>query len=482
MYTKKKLLTDDTDIENLIRTIAITTWKQRINPKKSFNDLRSINETLTSLLNNHRTSNDFKKLINAFEGSNEFVIQAIVREHKKYLNRYFDIPKDLYQRYVLSMDNMFIDWNNAKYKGNIRDYLTTLEDYIEILKEMSIFLGYKGHPYEAFLSEFIPEITLDEMEKIMDELEFTALKQLNRNNNNNRCILYKKYSKEIQTKLMESVLQDLGFDFSKGLIVESSHAFMMKLNSNDVRLAISANEYNLADTLYSTLHEFGHAIYEQNISYKEGILSRGISHDFHEAQAKLFETFIGKKDGFINYFSLKAKGFFPELKDDEIDKMFNEILKVNKSLVRTNADEASFILHIIMRYRLEKGLIGGTLSVKDIDDYWQKMCYEYFGKLPSEFNESAYQDVHWGIGNFGHFPSYIIGLVYGAHIYKLLDNEIPLLENKICEGKFKDIHHWLTKNIYSHGSIFTSSELFEKLSNEKPNTGPLLSYLKELKN
>lgn len=478
-YYEDILITDKT-VENYIRAIAFLSWENRVgrfsqNQKK---EIGALITTLSTTLHKIRTDENFSKKLNtSFFMSHEQ--QSIIRQHKKYLTTHKQIPSTIYEEYIQNLNDSYEAWKDAKEKSDFSIYSPFLKRSIDYLKLIAENVGYLYHPYDVSLANFNDDLNTKKLDKMFQNIEIFSLDLIKKNQN----LVTEDYShleikEDKQEEIVKGILEQIGFDFKRGQLDKALHPFMMKISSEDVRIATKFNLTNIYQSISFAIHEFGHAVYEQNISYKEGILSRGISHSFHEGQAKLFENFIGRSKEFWKYFLPFLKKELPSIfKEVDLNFVLNHLNNINLNLQRVKADEVTYNLHIIMRYKIEKLLIGGELNIIDLEEYWIEKSKEYFGRPPQNASEGILQDMHWSIGNFGHFPTYILGMVYAAQIYNQIELENPNFKTNIANGDFGGVLSWLTKNIYTHGRLYSVSDLMLRVCGEEINEKYLLTYL-----
>ena len=294
--------------------------------------------------------------------------------------------------------------------------------------------------------------------------------------------LHKHYPEADQLAFGAQVVEQLGYDFNRGRIDKTHHPFMTKFSLGDVRITTRVKENDFGECLFSNMHEAGHAMYEQGIdmSYEGMPLGGGTSAGVHESQSRLWENIVGRSRGFWEYMypSLQAK--FPEqLKGVSLDTFYAAINKVEKSLIRTDADEVTYNLHVMLRFDFELQLLEGSLSVRDLPEAWHERFEHDFGIVPPNDSDGVLQDVHWYAGVIGgSFQGYTLGNILSAQFYNSALKAHPEIPNEIAHGKFSTLHGWLRENIYRHGSKFTAPEIVERASGSTLTIEPYINYLK----
>ncbi|WP_341349490.1 carboxypeptidase M32 [Clostridium celatum] len=297
----------------------------------------------------------------------------------------------------------------------------------------------------------------------------------------NREFLNGHFDTNKQKELSLEILKSIGFDLNAGVLDESVHPFTINISKNDVRLTTNYHEDEFTSALYSTIHEGGHGIYEQNIGddLKDTGLQAAISMAIHESQSRFYENIIGRSKEFCSYLLPLAKKYFKDFDSVNLEEFYEAINYVEPSLIRTEADELTYSLHIIIRYEIEKELINGDISVDDLPELWNKKYREYLGVEASNYSEGILQDVHWSGGMFGYFPSYALGNIYGAQMYYKLLEEKPEVMNEVAKGDFNTVKVWLNEKVHKNGKLYTPNELIKNITGEELNAKYFIKYLKE---
>jgi len=294
-------------------------------------------------------------------------------------------------------------------------------------------------------------------------------------------MLHKHYPDAEQMTFSAEVVKELGYDFNRGRIDKTRHPFMTKFSLGDVRITTRVQENDLGDCLFSNMHESGHAMYEQGIdmSYEGLPLGGGTSAGVHESQSRLWENIVGRSHGFWEYMYPKLQAHFPDqLNGVSPDAFYAAINKVEKSLIRTDADEVTYNLHVMLRFDFEVQLLEGSLSIRDLPEAWFERFEHDFGITPPNDRDGVLQDVHWYDGIIGGaFQGYTLGNILSAQFYSAALKAHPEIPEEIKSGKFSTLHGWLRENIYRHGSKFTAPEITERVSGSPLTIEPYINYL-----
>jgi carboxypeptidase Taq len=295
--------------------------------------------------------------------------------------------------------------------------------------------------------------------------------------------LKRHYPEDQQRAFGEMVIQRYGYDFNRGRQDKTHHPFMTKFSLGDVRITTRFNERDLGDGLFSTLHEAGHALYEQGIRAEfEGTpLAGGTSSGAHESQSRMWENIVGRSRGFWEHFYPQLQQTFPQqLGDVSLDTFYRAINKVQRSLIRVDADEVTYNLHVMMRFDFELALLEGQLPIRDLPDAWHERMQSDLGIAPPDDRDGVLQDVHWFGGLIGGaFQGYTIGNILSAQFFESATRAHPSIEGEIARGEFGTLHGWLKQNVYQYGRVYTAPELVERATGGPLSFAPYIRYLRE---
>lgn len=296
------------------------------------------------------------------------------------------------------------------------------------------------------------------------------------------AVLHRHFPEAQQLAFAEAIIKEFGYDFQRGRQDKTHHPYMTKFSLGDVRITTRIDEQDLGNGLFSTLHESGHAMYEQGInpSYEGTPLANGTSAGVHESQSRLWENIVGRSRGFWHYYYPKLQAAFPgQLDDVALDDFYRAINRVSRSLIRTEADQVTYDLHVMIRFDLELALLEGTLEVKDLPEAWDNRYEADLGIRPPNVHDGVLQDVHWFAGIVGGaFQGYTLGNIISAVVYREALKAHPEIPAEISGGKFDTLHNWLRENIYQHGSKFTPNELIERVTGGPLTIEPYIGYLR----
>lgn len=408
----------------------------------------------------------------------------IINEARYQLDRISKIPVDEHRAYTELTSKATVIWEEAKEKADFDLFAPYLEKIVEFKRKFADYYGYEDHPYNAHLEDFERGMTVEVLDKFFEELKSTIVpivKAVGQKNQPMDDFLYLSYPVDKQKEISENILYSIGFDKNAGEMKESEHPFTMGLDVSDVRLTTHYYQNHLTSALFSTIHEGGHGIYEQNFSddIAGTILADGTSAGIHESQSRLYENNLGRSEAFWSYFYPELQSRFKKQLDRvELPLFLSAINKAEPSLIRVEADELTYSLHIMVRYELEKALIEGSLEVKDLKKAWNDKMDEYLGIVPESDDLGVLQDVHWSDGLFGYFPSYALGTAYAAQIERALSKEVDL-EDCLRSGNFDPIKTWLNEKIHKYGLTKTADEIIEIATGERFDAKYYTEYLKD---
>lgn len=377
-------------------------------------------------------------------------------------------------------------WVKAREANDFKLFLPYLEKIVKLKQKEAKLIGYKDSPYDALIDEYEPGMTTAEAAKILNDLKdflvpfLKSIKQTKTKFDVKK--LKGKFSISEQEEFNKLIVDKMGFDLEAGRLDKAVHPFASGLHPYDVRLTTRYAEDDILYAVGSTVHEAGHGIYEQGLSAEHfgTPLCESVSYGIHESQSRLWENNIGKGLPFWKYFYPKLQKKWPKpfarVPLEEFYKIYNQ---VEPSLIRTESDEVTYNLHIIVRFEIEKEMIEGSIDLADLPKIWRAKMKEYLGiDVPTD-SLGVLQDVHWSGGGIGYFPTYSFGNLYAAQFYAAMKKAIPDIDKQIAKGEFGQIRSWLNKHIHAHGKTYTAGALVKKVTGEDLNSRYFADYLKE---
>jgi carboxypeptidase Taq len=473
-------------IADIRYSVALLQWDQETYMPISGADFRSRQiATLSELAHTRFTAATFGRLLENLRSRNDLgeEQQVNIGLSSYDFGQQVKLPATFVRKISETTSKAYHAWIDARKANDFRIFSPSLEALVTLKKEEAELLGYEGHPYNALLNQFERSCTIAILDAAFSQLlpplqrllgKIGQCKQVDDH-------FLKQYYPEIdQWQFGMDLLQRMGFDLNAGRQDKSEHPFTINFNSRDVRITTRVDEQDMSNMTWSTIHELGHALYEQGLpSGQYGLpLGEYSSLGIHESQSRLWENNVGRSRAWTKNFLPVLHQYFPsQLGKISEDHFYKAINQVKPSLIRTEADELTYHFHIIIRYELEKALIGGTLSVKDIPEFWNAKYEQYLGVKVPDDRSGCLQDVHWSHGSFGYFPTYIMGSLYAAQFFAAASSAIPGLDQQLEKGLFSELLEWLRKNIHIHGRRYTSEELCRNITGEGINSSYFMQYV-----
>lgn len=392
------------------------------------------------------------------------------------------VPADFVAKFTRVTAMAHETWAHARAEANFAHFESTLAEVVEMAQQMAEFLGYEEHPYDALLGRFEPGMTTARVGDIF-EAHRPALVDLIGAISVAPQVddrpLHQPFAVDQQRDFALSMVRKMGFDFSRGLQAVSVHPFCTNFSVNDVRITTRFEPDFLNPALFGMMHEAGHAMYEQGVAQAlDGTpLANGTSLGVHESQSRMWENIVGRSKGFWKWALPQLQERFPALADVSLDAFYRAINKVERSFVRVEADEATYNLHIILRFEIEKDLLTGKLAVKDLPREWNNRFEQYFGVVPPNDALGVLQDIHWSSGLMGYFPTYALGNLLSVQYYNQALKAHPSLPEEFENGQFDTLLTWLRTNIHQHGRKFTAEELTQRITGGAIDPAPYMTYL-----
>lgn len=413
------------------------------------------------------------------------ITKAVYEHVKKEFDKNKKIPQNEYAAYVILQNKAESAWPLAKQKGDFKAFLPYLEQLVEANRKFVEYWGYDKHPYDTLLDMYEPGMTVEVLDRVFSQVKeaiVPLIKQISEQPPVDTSFLTEYFSKDGQKQFSLDILKQMGYDFDAGRLDETTHPFATGINPGDVRVTTKYNEHDFTSAVFGTIHEGGHALYEQNIS--ESLvgtpLCTGTSMGIHESQSLFFENLVGRNLHFWkkNYdlFKSYTNGQFDDV---SIEEFYQAINQSKPSLIRIESDELTYPLHIIIRYEIEKGLFTGEIEPKDLETVWNEKYEQYLGVKPAHAGEGVLQDIHWAGGSFGYFPSYSLGLMYAAQLKHSMLKDLPNFDELLEEGNIAPIKEWLTTHVHQYGAMKKPLEIIKDATNEELNPQYLIDYLEK---
>ncbi|GDX79532.1 carboxypeptidase M32 [Deltaproteobacteria bacterium] len=471
------------ELDALAGASSVLEWDQQTQaPPKSADSRGEQSALLQRIYHERFTAPEVGGWLSELEGGALDATQAAsVRLLRRKYDRAVGIPTKLVEALAVARSEGFHAWVAAKAADDFTSFAPKLQRLLDLTREQAAALGAArcAHPYDALLEEYDPGSTVGELRPMFERLGtelgtfLTAVES-----RPHPAAFEPKLDVEGQRRLSERVLRDLGFDMLGGRLDKSAHPFSIGLGPGDVRLTTRFMEDNFLSGLGSTIHECGHGMYEQGLpnSLAGTGLNQAAGMGLHESQSRFWENFIGRSLPFFRYLAPRMGAIWPT-HDFAPEQMFGAANRVQRSLVRVEADEATYNLHIIVRFGLEVAVMEGQLQATDLPGAWDEAYRRTVGVTAPSAKEGVLQDVHWSSGLLGYFPSYTIGNLYAASFSQCMLADLPDLWEHVERGHFAPILGWLRTRVHERGHIMDAPDLFREVAGSRDPVEDLMSHL-----
>jgi len=412
--------------------------------------------------------------------------KGVVRVLDRSITRLKKIPEELVYEQAKTAQEANKAWREAREKDDYEIFKPYLAKIIEINRRIAEHLGYEEHPYNALLDIYEEGLTVRDMDRIFDGIIPASRRVLDRVLEEgyypqSHPLEEKEYQQEWMERANKAVLDLLGFPWSRGRLDVSPHPFTIGIGLDDVRITTRYEGRDFRRTLYATIHEFGHALYQlqNNPAFKATPLLGGASLGVHESQSRFWENIVGRSRAFVGLLKPILDEHVPFARDYGVEDLYRYFNMVRPSLIRVDADEVTYNFHIYLRYQLEKMMIAGEVSVDELPSLWADMMEQLLGVRPKSYRDGILQDIHWSYGSIGYFPTYTIGNVVSAQILAVADRELGGLHELVAEARLDRIREYLREKIHQWGSTYPPKVLVEKATGEPVNPEYFNRYLEK---
>jgi len=493
MGAYESLMAKQKDIETIGQISGLLGWDQEVMMPPKAAPLRAeqmawlsktrhrlmIDPEMGDLLSQAENENDGKDPVRS--GNLRLVRDAYDKATKQ--------PSEFVERMARHKSKSIVSWTEAREKNDFSIFRDDLSTMIDLVRELADLLGYENEKYDALLDLYESGLTVARLDPLFAGLRDSSvplIQSVNQSEDNSNDWVYRhEWSIEGQQKLSHALSEAVGFDFQAGRRDESTHPFCGGANPDDVRWT---TRYDLKEpwgAIFGALHETGHALYEQgrprNLDFEPSGHANGLG--VHESQSRLWENQVGRSLAFCEWSLPMWKEHFPKnMEGVTAEMLWRAINQVEPSLIRVESDEATYNLHIMIRYEVEKLLISGELEIDALPDAWDDMYERYLGIRSPDRKQGVLQDIHWSMGAFGYFPTYTLGNLYSAQLLQAARNDLEseghTLEDDWKEGSFSPLLEWMRTNVHHRGSILTPADLIEEATGDAPIPEPFVDYLK----
>ena len=410
---------------------------------------------------------------------------AVVREVSREYERADAVPRRLVEEISEASTEALQAWEEAKAENDFDRFAPHLQRHVELKREYAEHIDPDRDPYEVLFEEYEPCLSMERTEAILDELRETLVPLIDAIRASDADLAVDTFEGQFPEDEQEALARDaldlVGYDFDRGRLDISSHPFTSG-NQFDCRITTRFDEADPLGAIGSTIHEYGHAQYALGLPKEQFGTPLGDDRDLsvHESQSRLWENHVGRSRAFWERFLPTFQERFPETAEATVEDAYEAVNQVYEdNLIRVEADELTYHLHIVVRFEIERDLVRGDLAVEDVPEVWNDKYEEYLGIRPDTDSEGCLQDIHWSHGNFGYFPTYSLGSVMAAQLYAAAEAEIDGLEATIADGEFGDLQNWLAENVHRHGSRYETNELVERATGEEFSADAFTDYVEE---
>lgn len=475
-------------IAHLNSALALLSWDQEIYMPKDGAGVRAQQfSTLSAMVHELATDPEFEKCVFHLLEKSSFGFKETrnLEESKESILMSKKLPAAFIRKAAIARSEAFQTWEKARKSEDFKIFQPALENIVALEKEKAEYLGYQNHPYDALLNLYEKGSTVQDLDKVFNAVKAQVvplIKKIQEQPQVENSCLKQSFNKQDQWDFSIDLLKEMGYDFDGGRQDLSTHPFTINFNSKDVRVTTRSDENDLSEIIWSTIHEGGHALYEQGINAANYGLPAGeyVSLGIHESQSRIWENNIGRCTAWWEHLYPKLQKLFPvQLGGVELETFYKAMNKVESSLIRTSADELTYHVHVLIRYEIEKELMEGTVQVSELEEVWDEKYESYLGVRPAQPSEGVLQDIHWSHGSLGYFPTYSIGSFYAAQFYAEAKKRIPNLEAKLKTGETKPFLDLMRKHIHQHGKTYTAEQLCENFTGEKLNIKHFIKYATE---
>lgn len=448
-------------------------------------------KVLAGIIHKQKTSKVWRealsKLIDLESG--EIVNNALLPEQEVALKRWrrdylreIALPVRFVEDFAKLCSESISAWRSSKKENAFHQFSPYLERILQMCRQKADLIGYEEHPYDALLDIYEPEAKSSQLVRLFSSIRepiTELIQKIQGVEQPESSFLNGKFSHDQQMSFAKLVLDAMGFSPEHGRVDLSTHPFSSTPHPSDSRITTRLSS-SIIDGISIILHEGGHSLYAMGLPEEHygSPLGEAVSLGIHESQSRFWETRIGQSKGFWSYFlPLLQEHFKGRFVGLPLEKFYRAINKVTPSLIRVEADEVTYNLHVILRFELELALLEGKLSVRDLPEAWNSKMKEFLGIVPAHNREGCLQDIHWSMGAFGYFPTYTLGNLYAAHLFKGFEKDYPDWEDRLAMGDLQFIKKWLSQAVYRHGRRYNSLDLLKIATGEPFSFSPFLEYL-----
>jgi carboxypeptidase Taq len=448
---------------------------------------------LAGIIHERNTSPKLGDLIAQCEADNDLSDQATpeganIREMRRDYDLATKLPTDLVKNLAQAQSQAQETWKHARANNDFPSFIPDLTKVLDLTREKGECYGYPstGEVYDALLNEYEPDTTAKEIEAVFTPLRdrlSAFIKDLTDHGTAPETdFLHRSIPVEKQHAFGQAITKQLGFDYNAGRLDTTTHPFCSGFAAGDTRMTTRYEPTNFPDAVGSTMHECGHGLYEQGLPKSGDLfgtpLSSAVSLGIHESQSRMWENMVGRGKPFWNWaLPVANKHFDGEFSDIDLNTFVKAMNTCTPSFIRVESDESTYNLHVMLRFELERAMIAGDLSIKDLPGAWNEKFKNFLGLDVPDDARGCLQDVHWSFGLVGYFPTYTLGNLYAAQLWETINDQIPDLDEQMAKGEFSALLTWLRENIHQHGRRYSAAELCQRATGKSLEADPLMRHL-----
>lgn len=469
---------------------AVLGWDERTQmPPQGAEHRAAQSSLLARMIHERFTSPRIGQMLGEIEGSDlvadaESDAAVNVRETRRSYDRARKLPSSLVEEQSRVAVLAQQAWGESRQKNDFAMFRPWLEKTLDLKRQEARCVGYKSDMYDALLDEFEPGETTANLRRTFEQLRGPLVELIARIVDSGRKapveVLERSYPPDAQAKLARQAAEAVGFDFSAGRLDVSLHPFCSGIGPGDTRMTTRYDPKYFGDAFFGVLHESGHGLYEQGLPREHFGTPRGeaVSLGIHESQSRMWENFVARSRPFWKHFFPKARAAFPEaMRDVTEDPWYFAINDVRPSFIRTESDETTYNLHILLRFELEQALLNDQLKPADLPGAWHEKMQKYLGLTPPDDTRGCLQDIHWSAGAIGYFPTYTLGNLYAAQFFEQARKDLDL-DGNFAHGEFAPLLGWLREKIHRHGKKYRAAQLAKRITGKDLSAEPLLRHLR----
>ncbi len=477
------------EIMDIYMAAQVLEWDQQVNMPPGGAEQRGNQiATLQRIVHTKTISPEYSKLVEELDAASgqldpDSDDTRLIAACKRFYDQRAKVPPEFTAEFYKTISLAYSNWEKAREKSDFKMFQPHLEKVVELRRQFAEYFAPYDHVYDPLLDYFEPGMKTAEVQAIFDKLrpqQVALLQAIAEQPQVDDSFLHIEYDEQKQWDFGVDVITKYGYDWERGRQDKSAHPFTIGFSVNDVRITTRVDPTFLPSALFGTLHECGHGLYGMGIdpAFERTPMADGASLAVHESQSRTYENLVGRSMPFWEHFYPRLQEYFPsQLADVDLGTFYKGINKVEPSLIRVEADEATYNLHIMLRLEIEIALMEGSLEVKDLPEVWNTRIQEYLGVTPPNDKEGVLQDVHWSSGYIGYFSTYALGNLISAQLWDKMIADVPDLTDQFRRGEFGALTEWMHTKIHIHGAKYKPQELVQKVTGSKIDPAPYMNYL-----